>query len=199
MARTSVPLIRELARLSDEITHAEDAGDRAAIVRRVDDLRARAEAIASELDTLDRNARLGFDAAALVHDLSNVLGGMIGHVQLAGMTGTEEDLRKCVQVLESGLGRAGRMIQAFKARVSKTRTLSMINVKSEVARVLDGLREDFRREDLSWSLSGDAGYMACDRTLFARLLASCVMELASVVPRSSSVAVRLAEEDGGSA
>lgn len=96
-------------------------------------------------DHVRRLARVGFDAGMTVHDLSNVVGAVIGYAQLAHMTGDAADYRQAVDVIEPALQRARQSIARFKADADGAGVVTPIDLGAFVASVVDGLRDEIRR------------------------------------------------------
>ncbi|MCL4234326.1 MAG: hypothetical protein KJ042_07390 [Deltaproteobacteria bacterium] len=96
-------------------------------------------------DHLRRLARVGFDAGMTVHDLSNVVGAVIGYAQLAHMTGDPADYRQAVDVIEPALQRARQSIARFKADADGVGVVAPVDLGAFVASVIAELEPEILR------------------------------------------------------
>jgi len=121
---------------------------------------------------------------------------MLGHVQLAQMTGEKEDLEKCIEVLHSGLKRAGELMTGFKAGLTDTEKKSLFNAKNELLGTLKKWGPALDRDDIQWSVRGQECYIVADPDRFQKAVCACVMNLAAFLPQGSALDLELGRGDG---
>jgi hypothetical protein len=146
-----------------------------------------------KLDNVDSMARMGFDAAALVHDLSNLIGGMMGHVQLAQMTGEQEDWLRCSNIVGSGMNRARELIADFKTSVNRNRSFQLINLRDEINRVVEIMGPELDREGIRWKVLAADHYLLSDPGMLRKALLIGLTGVAVNLPKGSEVGISAAE------
>ncbi len=104
-------------------------------------------------DHVRRLARVGFEAGMTVHDLSNVVGAVIGYAQLAHMTGDAADYRQAVDVIEPALQRARQSIARFKADSEGVGVVAPVDLGAFVAQVAADLDGEIARAGHTLSLT----------------------------------------------
>jgi hypothetical protein len=100
-------------------------------------------------------ARVGFDAAVTIHDLSNIIGAAAGYAQLAAMGTEVADIKEALDVAVPALGRARDALTRFKHAVNTIRPPEPTSVDALIDRATAVLREDFHVSGWVFSVTGD--------------------------------------------
>ncbi|MBZ0270411.1 hypothetical protein K8I61_00120 [bacterium] len=140
-------------------------------------------------DQLDRLAQVGFAAGALIHDLSNVLGGMMGHVQLAQMAGDEATMKKAIDVVATGLGRARDQMARFKMFATRGHVIRLLRLSDELESLLDELARELARENVLVELVAPDVFVMADALLFHQLFAPLVAHVGASVGAGGRVQI----------
>jgi light-regulated signal transduction histidine kinase (bacteriophytochrome) len=149
-----------------------------------------------QFENVDGLAQMGFEAATLVHDLSNIIGGMMGYVQLAQMTGEQEDIQKCLQVIGTGMQRGRQLIASFKTAISNRRSFETISVRDAIESALKCLSSDLEREGISTRLIGRDHFVIADPRILRKVLLISLTSVALNLPARSALEISIAQMNG---
>jgi hypothetical protein len=149
-----------------------------------------------KLENMDSMAQMGFDAATLVHDLSNIIGGMMGHVQLAQMTDDQEDWKRCFNIVGSGMNRARELITGFKTAVTRTRSFQLFNLRIEIDKAVEVMAPDLWREGIGWKVLAVDHFILSDPRVLRKALLICLTGVAINLPKGAEIGISATEMSG---
>ncbi len=84
------------------------------------------------LDKSESLARVGLHMGGVLHELNNLVGSMMGHAELAKLTGEEEDVTKCVDTALEATKRARILLRQIRGISRMKNTLDVMNVNETI-------------------------------------------------------------------
>jgi len=188
--------IESLAENQGPVTRYESRHGRTMPFNRLDDH----QSIWQALISAERMADVGLLAAAVAHEVNNLIGGVRGFAQLAQMSGSLEDHERVVDVVfetsERAKTLAGDLLTIATRDPERQETASLAGVVQQVATLL---QRSLRKQNIEINVDIHDRWMVHTQLgKFQQVLLHVMLSATSGMPRGGTLAIQSCHaEDGG--